>query len=130
MAALPGQTGNNTHPSVEIPADFDQLIATFICEATGATPTITYKWQVTFDPPEVSDANAQWTDLAYVVLAAAEDAGETFVTTTRTVTTVGRDSVLPYTGTKTQALPRRMRLVTTANTNITYRGEVQGRDRD
>lgn len=129
-ATQPGQTGNNTHPSVEIPADFDQLIACFIVEVAGATPTITYKWQVSFDPTDVSDANSQWSDMAYVLLGATEDAAETFVVTTQVLTAVGRQTEIPYVGSKLQALPRKMRLVTSANTNVTYRGEIFGRDRD
>lgn len=130
IAAQPGSTGNTTHTSVEIPADFDQLVAVFIVEAVGATPTVTFKFQVSFDPMDVSDANSQWADMAYVLLGAAEDAAETFVVTTQTVTAVGRTTELPYVGSKDQAFPRKVRLVTSANTNVTYRAEIQGRDRD
>lgn len=125
-ATVPGQTGNNTHPSVDIPADFDQLAFVFVVEAVGTT--VTFKWQVSFSGQEVSDANSVWSDLAYVLQGAAEDAAETFVTTTQTVTAPGRTVELAYIGSKVGAIPRKARLVTTANTGVTYSGEILGRD--
>ena len=126
-ATLPGQTGNNTHPSVELPPDFEQSILNFVVEAIGATPTVTYKWQVSFDGPEVSDANSLWFDAQYTVPL---DTAETFVATTRVRTTVSSDPLSPYLGAKVKSVPRKIRLVTTANTNVTYRGEALGRDQD
>src|SRR5438034_114679 len=119
-----GQTGNNTHASSELPAGAVQVVAVFVVEAVGATPTVTYKWQVSFDPPDLPDASSQWADHAYVLMGGAQDANETFANTTRTLTAVGRDTLLTYLGVKTRAVPRKMRLVTTANTNVTYRGEL------
>lgn len=122
-----GSTGNNTHASVELDpgVEFAQLILQFIVEIIGATPTVTYKWQVSADDPDVTDANSVWIDLPYVIQG---DSAETAATATRARTTVGSDTVYPVIGTKTRQIFRKIRLVTSANTNVTYRAELKGLD--
>lgn len=121
-----GSTGNNTHTGVEIDpsVDVSQLLLEFIVETIGTT--VTYKWQVApEDPSVVSDANATWTDLNYIPWG---DATETVAAATRARTTVSTDTLVPFVGTKAKQIFRRIRLVTTANTGVTYRGVVAGLD--
>jgi hypothetical protein len=122
-------TGNNTHASQETsPAiDQEQIALNFIIEAVGATPTVSYKYQYTDDDPGILDANAAWKDLDYILQG---DEAETVVSgaTLRTVTALGTDTIIPFLGTKSRQIMRRIRLVTSANTNVTYRAELQGID--
>lgn len=127
-AAPSGSIGNNTHPGVEIDPGIDMsaILLSFFVEAVGGTPTVTYKWQVSADDPNtVSDVNATWTDLNYIVYG---DATEAVVTATRARTAVGSDIVVPFVGAKARQIIRRIRLVTSLNTNVTYRAIVSGID--
>lgn len=127
-AAPTGSTGNNTHPGIEIDPSIDvsQLLLEFIVEAIGATPTVTYKWQVApEDPGNVPDANATWVDLNYILWG---DTTEAVVAATRARTTASTDTVIPFLGTKAKQIFRRIRLVTSANTNVTYRAVIAGLD--
>lgn len=119
IGALPGSTGNNTHGQVEIPADAVDVAFLFTVEAVGATPTVTYKWQYSLEGMDVTDANSTWYDSDYVVPGTAE----TVVNTTRARTAVGSDVIWPLVGVANRSF-RKARLVTTLNTNVTYRGEV------
>lgn len=125
--AAEGSAGNNTHPSVEIDPSIDvsQFVLQFIVEAAGATPTVTYKYQVSADDPSVTDANSTWSDLNYVPF---QDGTETVAAATRARTTVGSDTLIPFMGTKARQIFRKIRLVTTLNTNVTYRSELSGLD--
>lgn len=130
LAAPEGSTGNNTHPGVEIEPSIDLagLLLSFIVEVVGATPTVTYKWQVSADDPStITDANAVWTDLNYILHG---DTTEAVVAATRARTAVGSDTVVPFLGAKARQLFRRIRLVTSANTNVQYRAVVTGVDSD
>lgn len=101
-----GSTGNNTHTAVQAGAVWSTAIVEFVVEAIGASPTVTWKIQGSLD-------NSNWYDLGYVT-----DASDTFATAARTVTTVSKQiqfSTRPY---------RYFRLVTSANTNVTYRAEL------
>lgn len=127
LIAPAGSAGNATHPSFEIDPSIDvsQLVLQFIVEAAGATPTVTYKYQVSADDPAVSDANSTWSDLNYVPF---QDGTETVAATTRARTAVGSDTLIPFMGTKARQIFRKIRLVTTLNTNVTYRSEIAGLD--
>ena len=128
LACPQGSTGNVTFPSIEVPPDVDQdaFILSFIVEAVGATPTVTYKWQYSLDDPSISDANATWFDLLYHLPGVTPEVAP--VATTRARTAVSTDPLLPTQGAAKKELYRRVRLVTSANTNVTFRGEVIGLD--
>lgn len=119
LTAPAGSTGNNTHPSIGIPSVSARLAMTIVVEAQGATPTITWKAQVSIDDTSVSDANSTWYDLLYVT----PTTNDTAATTARVTTALGTDVVFPDTFNDTRFW-RKVRLVTTANTNTTYRGEL------
>jgi hypothetical protein len=119
LLAPSGSTGNNTHTSIGFPDVNARYAMVLDVEAVGATPTITWKVQVSIDDTSVSDANSTWYDLLYVT----PTTNDTAVTTTRVVTAVGSDVVFPDTFYDARFW-RKIRLVTTANTNVTYRGEL------
>jgi hypothetical protein len=105
-----GSTGNNTHPSFHAGSDYSALIVQFVVEATGATPTVTWKVQGSLD-------NVDFFDLAYIT-----DATDTLSVATRTVTSVSKQvNFLANPGARRY---KYYRLVTSANTNVTYRGEI------
>jgi len=114
LAAV-GTTSNNTHPGVRTHGDYDLAIFHFIVEAVGATPTVTWKIQGCWAEPDVIDADALWFDLGYVT-----ESSDTFTTATR-VATATTDRQANF-----AARPfSRFRLITSSNTNVTYRCEMQ-----
>ena len=119
LLAPAGSTGNNTHTSIGISPVSARLAATLIVEAVGATPTLTWKVQVSIDDTSVTDANSTWFDLIYFT----PTTNDTAAVATRVVTAVGLDVVFPDTANDARFW-RKARLVTTANTNVTYRGEL------
>jgi hypothetical protein len=113
--AAAGSTGNNSHAAVPVGDATDKLTFRFVVEAVGATPTVTYKVQSAVVRDEAAPATTDWEDLAVVTPTA--DA----LITTKVVTAVGSYVTFP--------LPHRVnvthvRLVTSANTNVTYRAEL------
>lgn len=109
-AANVGATGNNTHSSVAIGADYSTVALQFVVEAVGATPTVTYKWQGSVD-------NSNWYDMAYIT-----DASDTLSVATRVVTATG--ATLGFICNGSVRRYKYVRLVTSANTNVTYRAEI------
>lgn len=88
-----------------------QVACQFVVEAAGATPTVTFKVQGSLD-------GTNWYDLMYVT-----DASDTASAAGRTVTAVGASvNFLDVANGARQYT--QFRLVTSANTNITYRGEL------
>jgi len=83
----------------------------------GATPTVTWKVQGSVDDASVSDGNSAWFDVAYIT-----DATDTAAVTARVRTTVGSD--LQFLSNPVARRYRKYRLVTTANTNITYDADL------
>lgn len=117
LLAPTGTTGNNNHASVGI-APAGQLIAVeFVVEAAGATPTVTYKLQGSFDPGTVLDGSANWFDL--IELPSDNETAAI----TKTVTAVG--AYATYLAQSIARFVPRVRLVTSANTNITYRSNLR-----
>jgi hypothetical protein len=105
--AAAAQTGNNTHTAVELPESARSVTLEFTVSAIGATPTVTYALQGSFD-------GITWDTTGISLIPANSDTGAA----TRTVTTVA---------TFHQSISQRQsrswrwhRLVTTANTNVTY----------
>jgi hypothetical protein len=95
----------------------ERLAIEFITEAVGATPTVTYKVQGTLADGAISDANAGWVDVPYVT-----DATDTLSQATRSMTATG--SQVAWLSNAQGRFFRRLRLVTSANTNVTYRALV------
>lgn len=108
--AATGSTGNNTHGAVHTGADWSSLAFQFVVEAVGSTPTVTWKVQGSLD-------NTRWYDMAYVT-----DASDTLSVATKTATGVGGQVI--FTCNPSARRYQYVRLVTSANTNVTYRGEL------
>jgi len=123
--APPGSTGNNSHQSVGLGPAPVLVAVEFVVEQVGATPQITFKLQGTFDPGQVADGAANWFDLIML----ASDNETAAVLTTLNPAVVG--AVLRYLshggatkGGRVRFVPR-VRLVTSANTNVTYRTNLR-----
>lgn len=117
LMANTGTTGNNTHTSVGLSAAAKHAAFAFIVEVAGGGPTVTYVFEGTLDPQAVSDANALWFPL--IVLPSNND---TATATPAAATTVG--AKVHYLAQAHSRFIRRARVVTSANTNITYRCEL------
>lgn len=115
--AAAGTTGNNTSPSVKIDDDTDIISAEFEITAAGATPTVTYKLQGSMDDTTVTDAASDWFDL----LTFPNDSSTEAVTQTKTA--VG---VYQLICDLKKRFARKVRLVVTANTNVTYESDLYG----
>lgn len=112
-----GSTGNNTHTGVQI-SGYGAMVFQFVVENAGATPTVTWKIQASPDDPvAITDANARWYDLGYIT-----DASDTISQSTRVATATGGQ--INFLANPVARQFRRWRVVTTANTNITYRVEA------
>lgn len=109
--AAAGSTGNNTHPAVGAGAAADRVAVQFVVEAAGATPTVTWKAQGSMD-------GSNWYDVEYVT-----DSTDTAAKTALTATAVGAQVIFVDTAGGSRFYPF-YRLVTSSNTNVTYRGEL------
>lgn len=114
-----GSTGNNNHTEIRVPAYAEHVGIRFVVEAVGGTPTITYKLQGCLVPDGTAPQAADWADITLL----PSDSDTSAVT--RVVTVAGsyishlspfRDAFSFY------------RLVTSANTNVTYRAELYASD--
>lgn len=108
--AATGTTGNNTHAAIDVP-DAQHLVCQLFVEAVGATPQITFKLQGSYD-------GTNWYDLPFTIensTAVATAARNVNPTVASTGYIVAVDMLQPA-----RAFPR-ARLVTSANTNTTYR---------
>jgi hypothetical protein len=117
LMANPATTGNNTHTSVGLSPAAGRTAFAFIVEVAGGGPTVTYVFQGSLDPTAISDANALWVPL--IVLPSNS---ETATAAPAASTTVG--AVVHYLAQAHTRFIRRVRVVTTLNTNITYRCEL------
>jgi hypothetical protein len=116
LAAPVGSTGSQTHASVEL-APYDTIAFQFVVEVAGATPSVTWKIQGSVDENIVSDANSNWYDVFYVT-----DSSDTGATTAITQTTLG--AKLIFLDNPVARRYRKFRVVSSANTNVTYRCEA------
>lgn len=105
-----GTTGNNTHNGVCVGAA-DAVAVSFIVEVAGGTPTVTWKVQGSLD-------NLNWFDVQYVT-----DASDTGAKTALTATAVGAQVIWLDTVSGSRFYDN-FRLVTSSNTNVTYRCEM------
>ncbi len=119
--AAPGSTGNNTHASVSLLAQerAESLAVEF--EVTIVGTTITFKLQGSQDDPAVTDAASDWFDLSL------EPQDGTAAGISFTKTAVG---VSEYTLDLLKKPCRKVRLVTSANTGVTYESELFASDTD
>lgn len=113
--AAPGSTGNNTHNGVKTAPLADDLAVLFVAEAVGTT--VTWKAQGAVEHDQISDANANWFDLPYILPST-----DTLSQAAIVRTTTGGDII--WLAQAHIRFFRRIRLVTTANTGITYRAEL------
>lgn len=111
LAAV-GSTGNNTHVGARLEADGDGVVALFKIEAVGATPTVTYQLQGSFDSTTGSDGN--WFDLSSL----PGDSPTEALTSVRTATGAYAAFVPIH------KFAGWVRLKTSANTNVTYSATV------
>lgn len=110
MAAT-ASTGNNTHAAVTAPIESSAATAIqFVVEVAGATPTVTWKAQGSLD-------GTNWYDVLYV-----SDSSDTAATTGLVSTAVGAKVIWLSNATSRQYA--QFRVVTSSNTNITYRAEL------
>jgi hypothetical protein len=106
-----GSTGNNTHSAVGISEGAERFAVQFVVEAVGGTPTVTWKAQGSMD-------GSNWYDVFYVT-----DASDTGAASTRTATAVGAQTeFLDLAG--GSRFYNQFRIVTSSNTNVTYRAEL------
>lgn len=104
-----GTTGNNTHTGVAA-AEVGLIGFQFVVEVAGSTPTVTYKLQGSFD-------GTNWSDV--MLLPAGSDTA-----TAAPAAAVGTGATLFSIAQAHSRAFSQFRLVTSANTNITYRGEL------
>lgn len=117
LLAPTGSTGNNTHTALQVPPTLNALACQFVVEAAGATPTVT--WTVQGSPD-----NVNWYPIAYVT-----DSSNTLAVAGVVSTSVGAKIVF-FDANSFDRFYQWFRVVTTANTNITYRAEIYGHDPD
>lgn len=88
----------------------DQIAVQFVVEAVGATPTVTWKVQGSVD-------GTNWYDTMYLT-----DSTNVAAATARTATAVGAQ--IQWLSATTDRTYTQFRVVTSANTNVTYRAEL------
>lgn len=107
-----GSTGNVTTPLKQVPVEVDTIAAQFVTEAVGATPTVTWKIQGTLD-------GTNFFDMPYITQSTSATSQAAIVSTTVQAIPIWFDSAAgdarKITG---------VRLVVTANTNVTFRCEL------
>lgn len=114
VLAAAGSTGNVTGAAVDYkpPGDagYAPVAFQFVVEAVGATPTVTFKYQGSLD-------NLTWTDVFYTTPANAAGSQATQVVT-------GVGTTVNFLAVPGVTFYRYYRVVTTANTNVTFRAEM------
>lgn len=109
-----GSTGNNTHTAVQMPGPGLRTVAfQFVIEAVGATPAVTWKIQGSLD-------GVGYMDIPYVTNTSDTTTANPI---TESAPTAGFRRVLWLANPLARQF-RYFRLVTSANTNVTYRGEL------
>lgn len=112
--ASPGTTGNVTGSAVQVDPGFENVGFQFVVEAVGATPTVTYKVQGSLD-------NSNWSDISYITASS-----DTAASTTQTATGVGATTFFLNQNNENRFF-QYFRIVTSANTNVTFRAELYTR---
>lgn len=110
LLAPAASTGNVTGAAFQMNPNDNGHAFQFVVEVAGATPTVTAKIQGSVD-------NVNWYDLLYVT-----DASDTPATTPLTKVAVGASII--YTSNAGVRFYKFYRVVTSANTNVTFRCEA------
>lgn len=113
--APPGQTGNLTSAGVKTAPGASKICVAYIAEVAGTTAT--WKVQGAVDNDPVSDANANWFDVPYILPST-----DTLSQAAIVRTTLGADVI--WLDRPADRFFRRIRVVVTANTGQTYRVEM------
>lgn len=107
-----GSTGNATSPAVDLPADVTAIAVQHVIEAAGATPTITLVAQVSLD------------GVNYVAAPVISETSDAPAADSNVLTAVGTKRVFVALGPGQARKYKSIRIVASANTNITFRSEV------
>jgi hypothetical protein len=112
VLAPAGSTGNVTLPAGSglQAKPLGAVALQFVVEAVGATPTVTFKYQGSVD-------GVNWFDVPYLT-----PASDTLSQATTVVTAVG--ATLLWVDRALERSFKFFRVVTTANTNVTFRAEL------
>jgi hypothetical protein len=105
-----GSTGNVSGASYAVHGIYEALVFLFVVEEVGASPTVTYKFQGSPD-------GENWFDVGYIT-----DSSDTISTATRTRTSVGAD--IAFVSNPVARRYAYYRVVTSLNTNVTFRAEI------
>lgn len=112
----PSTAGANvTHQGASVPEYLDKVTVVVNITAVGGTPTVTYKLQGSIDSGDVPDATSNWFDL--MLLPSNADVA----VATDTKTAVGSYAYSLAVG---RTCLSKVRLVTSANTNVTYDADL------
>ena len=114
-AALPGSTGNNTHQSVGLTGDAESVCVDFRATAVGTT--VTFVVQGSFDEPQTADGSS--TFVTAFVYPVGSDTG---TAAPAAVTTVSSNPV--WLSGSLFRFYKKIRIVTSANTGVTYEAKV------
>lgn len=114
--AVTGSTGNATHASVSVPDEVEVLQLEFEVTAVGSTPTISWLFQGSMDDNGSTDASSDW----FGITVLPSDSN-TELATVQTKTAVG---VYASSVELARRPLRKVRLITSANTNVTYEAEA------
>jgi len=109
-------TGNNTHAQLEVPAEADSLMIEVEVEVIGATPTLTFNVQGSMDDTDLAAASSDWFEVFGMPSAGAAE-----VDISGTVVAVGLSA---FSLNLVSRPVKKLRLVTSANTNVTYSAEL------
>ncbi len=110
LLAAAGSVGNNTHAAYKLNPEAASVAVQLVVEAVGANPTVTYKVQGSVD-------NVNWYDWLYIT-----DITDTGAVATRSSATPGGQ--IEWLSNAVVRTYQYVRLVTSANTNVTYRAEL------
>jgi hypothetical protein len=113
-----GTTGNNTHASVGLHPGSTKIGVQYVAEVAGTTAT--WKVQVSIDRLDVTDANSNWIDMPYVLSSGT--ASDTLSQAAIVRTALGADII--HLANPAARHFKKIRLVVSANTGQTYRGEL------
>lgn len=116
--AATGTTSTHTHGPVDAPQDAFTVALEFIIEVAGSTPTITWKLQGCFEDSTVDAAAGAMVDCQ--LLPSASD------TSVATVTQTGVGTYVHFVSLANSRCFRKYQLVTSSNTNVTYRANLYG----
>jgi hypothetical protein len=114
-----GSVGNNTHTGYNLSGAAEEILVQFRITAIGATPTVTWNVQASYAETGIADGSADWFDVAIV---ASTSTTPTTLVPTITGTTVS--TVVAIVAGLQNIPAKRIRLVTSANTNVTYTADL------